>query len=160
LANSSFRHVVIWMRGLLGKSEISPQNCCAYTIHQLYVEIDPYPECKSEYQVVSNIIDGLPPYSVAQLSNMGPLGGYHIMPDAPWITNGILAAMLRCWNQDGYQRPTAVTCLKDLVAISETIGSKLSSVSPDVRNLTGKVATPDHPRKRILGHCRGTWRYD
>ncbi|KAG9074915.1 ATP binding, partial [Ceratobasidium sp. 370] len=125
----------------------------------MYVKTDPYPECRLEYEVISNIIDGLPPYSVAQLSRIGPLGGSHVMPSAPWITNGTLAAVLRCWNQDGNRRPTATACLNDLAELLDDAGRKLVPVSPDVRNLTGKVTTPDHPRKKILGHCRGIWSY-
>ncbi|KAG8791417.1 hypothetical protein FRC12_009230 [Ceratobasidium sp. 428] len=124
----------------------------------MYVEVDPYPGLKSEHEVISNIIDGAPPYSMAQLSNMGPLGGRHVMPNAPWITNGTLAAILRCWNQDGNQRPTATECLSDLTALLENVGRQLSQISPDVANLTGKVTIPDPPKKKILGHCRGSWR--
>ncbi|KAG9079779.1 hypothetical protein FRC06_007476, partial [Ceratobasidium sp. 370] len=125
----------------------------------MYVKIDPYPDCRLEYKVISNIIDGLPPYSVAHLSRIGPLGGSHLMPSAPWITNGTLAAILRCWNQDGNRRPTATACLNDLAELLDDAGRKIVPVSPDMRNLTGKVTTPDHPRKKILGHCRGIWSY-
>ncbi|KAG8706995.1 hypothetical protein FRC08_000762 [Ceratobasidium sp. 394] len=124
----------------------------------MYVKIDPYPECRSEYEVISNIIDGLPPFSVAQLSRIGPLGGSHVMPDAPWITNGTLAAILRCWSQDGSRRPTATACLSDLAELLEHAGHRQVPISPDVPNLSGKVTTPDHPKKNILGDCRGTWR--
>ncbi|KAG9091931.1 hypothetical protein FS749_016135 [Ceratobasidium sp. UAMH 11750] len=124
----------------------------------MYVKIDPYPECRSEHEVISNIIDGLPPFSVSQLSRIGLLGRPEVMPSAPWMTNGTLAAILRCWNQDGNRRPTATACLSDLAELLDQEIHKQVPISPDVPDLAGKVTTPDHPKKKILGYFQGTWR--
>lgn len=135
----------------------------------MYVRLDPYPGCKSEHLVVPSILDGDPPYTIDQMSNIGPLGGRHVMPDSPWLTNGIFALILRCWNQDGHLRPSAASCSKHLWELVDQIkrkagaslegGEELIPVSANVKNLSGRVSTLDDDRKKTLGFSIGTWRY-
>ncbi|KEP50628.1 tyrosine kinase catalytic domain protein [Rhizoctonia solani 123E] len=135
------------------ESDMWSFGCVAFWI---YTNLPPYPRLKKEHQIVRAIEDGVVPNDIDSIRDIKDLGSHlRTGANSPWITNGTLSHILRCWDSQPGARPTANDLLKyldRLPNLSEIDWSPPSNV-PD---LTGSIQTLGG--KNILGWSAGAWR--
>ncbi|GAB1523549.1 hypothetical protein RhiTH_006699 [Rhizoctonia solani] len=144
---------------LVDNPEASPESdmwsfgCVAFWI---YTDLHPYPNLKKEYDIVRAIESGTLPNDMDSIRNIEALGSHlKTGADSPWITNGTLSHILRCWDSQAKARPSAKDIIKhlDLLPNTGVVRWRPPSGVPD---LTGAVQTPGG--RSIIGWSAGTWR--
>ncbi|KAG9091527.1 hypothetical protein FRC06_000526, partial [Ceratobasidium sp. 370] len=127
----------------------------------IFSSLIPYPEYKDEIQVISQLTKGNPPNGLAQFERLNELGGRRLVGEPHWLTNGIWASILRCWNIDAAQRPTATQLLREIESrpdTSESSGSSLWTIA-GVADLTGRIKRAEKKGYGVgLGWSIGIWR--
>ncbi|CAE6541747.1 unnamed protein product [Rhizoctonia solani] len=121
------------------ESDMWSFGCVAFWI---YTDLPPYPRLKKEYEIVRAIEDGVVPNSMESIRDIEALGSHlKTGADSPWITNGTLSHIFRCWDPQPGARPTAGDILAHLERLPST---NLIQWSPpaSVPDLTGAIQTP------------------
>ncbi|CAE6347256.1 unnamed protein product [Rhizoctonia solani] len=144
---------------LIDNTRTSPESdmwsfgCVAFWI---YTDLHPYPKLKKEYDIVREIESGVLPNDMNSIRNIETLGSHlKTGADSPWITDGTLSHILRCWDHQAKARPSANDILKHLDRLPNTsvVRWRLPTSVPD---LSGAVQTPGG--RNIIGWSAGTWR--
>ncbi|QRW25205.1 protein kinase byr2 [Rhizoctonia solani] len=109
---------------LVDNPEASPESdmwsfgCVAFWI---YTDLHPYPNLKKEYDIVRAIESGTLPNDMDSIRNIEALGSHlKTGADSPWITNGTLSHILRCWDSQAKARPSAKDIIKHLDLLPNT----------------------------------------
>ncbi|KAJ1305882.1 hypothetical protein OPQ81_010603 [Rhizoctonia solani] len=135
------------------ESDMWSFGCVAFWI---YTDLPPYPKLKKEHDIVRAIEDGVVPNDMDSIRDIEKLGSHlKTGADSPWITDGTLSHILRCWDPQVKARPTANELLKHLSRLPNTNVVRWNPPS-NVPDLTGAIQTSGG--RNILGWSAGTWR--
>ncbi|CEL64017.1 Protein kinase byr2 OS=Schizosaccharomyces pombe (strain 972 / ATCC 24843) GN=byr2 PE=1 SV=1 [Rhizoctonia solani AG-1 IB] len=135
------------------ESDIWSFGCVAFWI---YTDLHPYPSLKKEHDIVRAIESEVLPNDMDSIRNIEDLGSHlRTGADSPWITDGTLSHILRCWDPNAKARPSASDILKYLGRLPNTDMVRWRPPS-SVPDLTGAVQTPGG--RNIIGWSAGTWR--
>ncbi|CAE6490364.1 unnamed protein product [Rhizoctonia solani] len=126
------------------------------TMLQIYTDLPPYPRLKKEHDVVRAVEDGTFPNDMDSIRDIKELGSHlKTGADSPWIADGTLSHIFRCWDSQARARPTANEILKHLNGLPDEDAARWSPPS-NVLDLTGAIQAPGG--RSILGWSAGTWR--
>ncbi|KAG8762205.1 hypothetical protein FRC11_010473 [Ceratobasidium sp. 423] len=126
------------------ESDMWSFGCVAFWI---FTNLSPYPRLKKEHDIVRAIEDGVYPNDIDSIRDIEKLGS-HLLTGAnsPWITDGTLTHMLRCWDPQARARPTANDILKHLNRLPETTGV---DAYLDGRPGRGDACIPTEPKVEL-----------